>query len=111
MARDYKKALKCFQKAYELSQNLDLCGLELVDCLLHEKDDVREFHINNLVNSIIKKKEIFKEIAFNVLKKAIEEIENCKWASLRLGIIYLKKGESNEAIRLFYNVIRNDPDD
>ena len=53
----------------------------------------------------------FKDIAFNVLKKAIEEIENCKWASLRLGIIYLKKGESNEAIRLFYNVIRNDPDD
>jgi len=53
----------------------------------------------------------FKEIAFNVLKKANEEIENCKWAQLRLGIIYLQKGDCNEAIRLFYNVIRNDPDD
>ncbi len=52
-----------------------------------------------------------KEIAFNVLKKANEEIENCKWAQLRLGIIYLQKGDCNEAIRLFYNVIRNDPDD
>ena len=28
-----------------------------------------------------------------------------------LGIIHLKKGDCNEAIRLFYNVIRNDPDD
>ncbi len=88
--KDYKKALKCYQKAYELCQNLDLCGLELVDCLLHEKEN---------------------EIAFNVLKKANEEIENCKWASLRLGIIHLKKGDCNEAIRLFYNVIRNDPND
>ena len=52
-----------------------------------------------------------KEIAFNVLKKTNEEIENCKWAQLRLGIIYLQKGDCNEAIRLFYNVIRNDPDD
>ena len=50
-------------------------------------------------------------IATTLLKKAIAEIENCKWASLRLGIIHLKLGESNEAIRLFYNVIRNDPDD
>jgi lipopolysaccharide biosynthesis regulator YciM len=56
-------------------------------------------------------KKNLQEIAFNVLKKAIEEIENCKWASLRLGIIHLKKGEPNEAIRLFYNVIRVDPDD
>ncbi len=39
--RDFKKALKCFQKAYELCQNLDLCGLELVDCLLHEKENVK----------------------------------------------------------------------
>jgi lipopolysaccharide biosynthesis regulator YciM len=46
-----------------------------------------------------------------VLRKAIDEIENCKWASLRLGVIYLKRGESNEAIRLFHNVIRNDPND
>ncbi len=90
LIKDFKKSLKCFQKSYELCQSLDLCGLELVDCLLHEKED---------------------EIAFNVLKKAIEEIENCKWASLRLGIIYLKKNEPNEAIRLFYNVIRNDPND
>jgi hypothetical protein len=52
-----------------------------------------------------------KEIAFNILKKAIEEIDNCKWASLRLGILYLKKNEPNEAIRLFYNVIRTDPND
>ena len=87
---DYKKALKCFQKAYELCHTLSLCGLELVDCLLHEKEE---------------------DIAFSVLKRAIDEIENCKWASLRLGIIYLKRGEPNEAIRLFYNVIRNDPND
>ena len=88
--KDFKKALKCYQKSYELCQNLELCGLELVDCLLHEKED---------------------EIAFNVLKKANEEIENCKWAALRLGIIYLKKGDCNEAIRLFYMTIRNDPND
>lgn len=90
VVKDYKKALKCYQKAYELCQNLEICGLELVDCLLHEKED---------------------EIAFSVLKRANEEVENCKWASLRLGIIYLKKGDCNEAIRLFYNVIRNDPND
>ena len=41
IAKDYKKALKCYQKAYELSEDLNLCGLELVDCLLHEKEDVR----------------------------------------------------------------------
>jgi hypothetical protein len=50
-------------------------------------------------------------MAFSILQKAIEEIENCKWACLRLGVIYLKKGEPNEAIRLFYNVIRNEPND
>lgn len=87
---DSKRALKCYQKTYELCQKLSMCGLELIDCLLHEKEDT---------------------IAFSLLKKAISEIENCKWASLRLGIIYLKKGESNEAIRLFHNVIRNDSDD
>ena len=48
VVKDYKKALKCYQKAYELCQNLEICGLELVDCLLHEKED---------------------EIAFSVLKK------------------------------------------
>jgi hypothetical protein len=50
-------------------------------------------------------------MAFKILKNAMEEIEHCKWASLRLGVIYLKKGEPNEAIRLFYNVIRNEPND
>ena len=51
------------------------------------------------------------EIAFNVLSKAINEIPNCKWASLRLGLLHLKQSNCNEAIKLFYNVIRNDPDD
>ena len=49
MAKDYKKALKCFQKAYELSQSLDLCGLELVDCLLHEKEDVSNYLLNDYI--------------------------------------------------------------
>ncbi len=40
LLKDHKKALKCYQKSYELCQNLELCGLELVDCLLHEKEDV-----------------------------------------------------------------------
>lgn len=40
VAKDFKKALKCYQKAYELCQNLEICGLELVDCLLHEKEEV-----------------------------------------------------------------------
>lgn len=40
VVKDYRKALKCYQKAYELCQNLEICGLELVDCLLHEKEDV-----------------------------------------------------------------------
>ena len=40
VTKDYKKALKCYQKAYELCQNLAICGLELVDCLLHEKEEV-----------------------------------------------------------------------
>ena len=40
LAKDYKKAIKCYQKSYELCQNLELCGLELVDSLLHEKEDV-----------------------------------------------------------------------
>lgn len=54
---------------------------------------------------------MLKDIAFNVLLKAIDEISNCKWASLRLGLLYLKQNNFNEAIKLFYNVIRNDPDD
>ncbi len=90
LLKENKKALKCFQKAFELCQNLQLCGLELVDCLLKEKED---------------------DAAAVLLKRAIDEIENCKWASLRLGIIHLKSGNSNEAIRLFHNVIRNDPED
>lgn len=53
----------------------------------------------------------FQDIAFSILKKAMDEIENCKWASLRLGVIYLKNGEANEAIKLFHNVLRNDPND
>ncbi len=48
VAKDYKKALKCYQKTYELCQNLELCGLELVDCLLHEKEDVQEFFFVDL---------------------------------------------------------------
>jgi tetratricopeptide (TPR) repeat protein len=90
LIKDYKKALKCYQKVYDICLNLNLCGVELVDCLLKNKED---------------------DEAFIILKRAINEIENCKWASLRLGIIYLKKSEFNEAIRLFHNVIRNDPDD
>ena len=39
--RDTKKALKCYQKAFELCQNLELCGLELVDALLNEKEEVK----------------------------------------------------------------------
>ena len=43
--------------------------------------------------------------------KAMDEIQNCKWASLRLGLLHLKQNNCNEAIKLFYNVIRNDPED
>lgn len=47
LVKDYKKALKCFQKTYELCLNLNLCGLELVDTLLYEKNDVA--NLNKLI--------------------------------------------------------------
>lgn len=85
-----KKAVKCYQKAFELCQNLELCGLELVDALLADKQE---------------------EEALGILKIAMNEISDCKWASLRLGVIFLKNGQANEAIRLFHTVIRTDPND
>jgi hypothetical protein len=37
---DNKRALKCFQKVYELCGNLNICGLELVDSLLNDNKEV-----------------------------------------------------------------------
>jgi hypothetical protein len=37
---DNKKALKCFQKVYELCENINICGLELVDSLLNDNKEV-----------------------------------------------------------------------
>lgn len=90
LSMDFKKAVKCFLKAYELCQNLNICGLELVDALLSQNQE---------------------ELASNLLKTALVENSNSKWACLRLGIIYLKNGQSNDSIKLFHNVIRNDPND
>lgn len=88
--KDSKKALKCYQKTYELCKDLNICGLELVDCLLSEN---------------------MHDLATNILRKAIDEIPYCKWAQLRLGLLNLKNGNHNEAIRLFYAVIRYNAED
>ena len=42
---DNKRALKCFQKVYELCLNLNICGLELVDALLTDNKEVNELNI------------------------------------------------------------------
>jgi tetratricopeptide (TPR) repeat protein len=88
--KDTKKALKCYQKSYELCKDLNICGLELVDCLINEN---------------------MHDLAVNILRKAINEIPYCKWAQLRLGLINLKNANYNEAIRLFYAVIRYNAED
>ena len=36
-----KRALKCFQKVYELCENINICGLELVDSLLNDNKEVK----------------------------------------------------------------------
>ncbi len=44
---DNKKALKCYQKAYEMCDNLGICGVELVDSLLKDNNEVL---IDNLIH-------------------------------------------------------------
>jgi hypothetical protein len=40
LTRDNKKALKCYQKTYEMCNNLNICGIELVDSLLKDNNEV-----------------------------------------------------------------------
>lgn len=90
--KDKEKALRCFQRAFQLNRTSVEAGSLLSDVLCDLGQQEQNARFLQAITSQL-------------------PVQRAKWAWLRLGVVQLSRGSAAEAVKSLQNALRGDPND